>query len=172
MTMRRSVPRGRIRRPMSWVVGEAIPQGLAAGSQQEIDLLASRSDFQRTDVTVTRVRGAGFLRATSDGVADHEMVLGIIVITQQAFTVGGTSVPDPDQDNADWLWWNQVYSVPAFQEDSAGVSRIINLPTMFEIDSKAQRKMNEENQTLVLVIKNAGSVTIQFGMRLRSLLKR
>ena len=135
--------------------------------------MTTRTDFQRTDVTITRIRGELFVDAPNDtNVVAGELDMGLIVVTNQAFAAGAGSLPDPALENADWLWWKHVRYISGFYEDNAGAQRIFNATRYFEVDSKAQRKLDEENKTLVWVVKNQGGSTLRTGLGVRTLLKR
>jgi len=172
MTNRRTFPRA-ARRPMSWVIDNLPATAVTAGSLLRTDLLSSRSDQQRTDVTVTRVRGEVAVGAPDDGSTPIQVFMGIMVVTQQAAAGASSATPDPEIDNADWLWFRAIHLLNTFQEDSAGANRVVKLPRYIEVDSKAQRKMNEENKTLVHIVKvEAASAAIVLSMSFRTLLKR
>jgi len=173
MTSRNRVVVRAPRRPMSWVLSTAGSTPIAAGAVAAVDLLASRTDFQRTDVTVTRIRGELALTPQSDVDDTYQWFAGITVVNKQAAGVGVTALPDPETENADWLWFDGGHIFPAFYADSAGVERVLALPRYISIDSKSQRKMHEENKSLQLIIKNdAASSPLEFMFVTRTLLKR
>ena len=156
---------------MSWVIVRTAAADLAPGATSVTDMLATRSDFQVTDLTVTRVRGEIVVSPLSSSDVERAMFMGIIVVSQQAEAAGAGSVPDPSLDNADWLWFSGVNFVRSFYND-AGTDRAYIPARTIVIDSKAQRKMNEENKTLAFVVKNQGAGTLEFEMYARTLLKR
>ena len=98
--------------------------------------------------TLHRLRG-NVLVNMDVGAADQSMVvgLGVALVSTDAFTVGGTSLPSPiDDDEFPWIWHQFVplRSITGTQVDEPSQSRYI------EVDSKAMRKVKPA-QTLVLV---------------------
>ena len=172
MTTRRRFAVTRVRRPMSWVISHTVSSAIAANAKRDTDLLATRSDAQRTEMTVTRTRGAITVRADSDASTEGILLGGIIVVTQQAMAVGGASIPDPEIDNADWLWFGVMMTPSSLYADAGGVERVFNQGHQFSVDSKAMRKLGEENKTLALVLKNSNGGSVVVGSVIRTLLKR
>ena len=82
-------------------------------------------------------------------------------------------MPDPEIDNGDFLWFTVGHIGDVLYEDSTGVQRVVRQTRYFMVDSKAQRKMNEENRTLAFVFRNdAGSAAVNVAFGIRTLLKR
>ena len=117
--------------------------------------------------TLLRIRGNLLVKATPDAVADNTVVgLGMGIITTDAATIGGTSVPGPLGD-PDWDWvWHQYVPLDAGQAALAGddIGTFVRVP----IDSKAMRKM-KTNESLVLIghaaNSNFGALVVSGGMR-------
>ena len=99
-------------------------------------------------VTLMRVRGTiayNCLGASTVGFAS--VSFGLIVVTDEAFTAGVASVPDPrDAPEADWLWKGQLYT----RAESTTTATIRSPVAVVEVDSKAMRKAKDV-QRLVLV---------------------
>ena len=100
-------------------------------------------------LTLMRCRGEIILEATPDASGDSDVVgLGLIIVSGDAFVVGGASLPGPISDaSASWLWHRFVCleaSTNALDGSHILTNRII------EVDSKAMRKM-KPNDTLALV---------------------
>ena len=84
-------------------------------------------DFQATAVVGDRVTGAW----------------GISLVSRDAFGIGGTSLPDPSDDNADWIA-HGAFSVVA--DVAAVISRPRNGQWLIKNDS--MRRMRENNSVL------------------------
>ncbi len=100
-------------------------------------------------VTIVRNRGEIFVKGTPDAVADDTVVgLGIIVVSRQAESVGGTSVPGPIADpQASWIWHQYV----PLSAGTAGITGDdLGSMVRVSVDSKAQRKMNV-NESLAFI---------------------
>ena len=118
-------------------------------------------------VTLVRSRGFLLIKGTPDAIADNAVVsLGLIVVSDNAAAVGGTSVPGPGNDpDAPWIWHQfvplQAGSTGLLGDDIGSVVRV-------EIDSKAQRKLGI-NETLILVGETSSgtysSITVNGGVR-------
>ena len=75
------------------------------------------------------------------GAASDSMIVGIglIIVSADAFTVGGASVPSPIDDTAaNWMWRHYFAFTPAVAAESATE---LGLYQEVVIDSKAQRKI-------------------------------
>ena len=118
-------------------------------------------------VTLMRTRGNILIKGTPDAVGDDAVVgLGVIVVSDNAAAVGGTSVPGPINDpDAPWVWHQYVPldagSAGLLGDDIGSIARV-------EVDSKAQRKIGI-NETAVMVIElslaDYASVRISGGLR-------
>ena len=120
--------------------------------------------------TVIRTRGLFSYRSDQFAASEVQIgAVGIAVVTEQASTVGITAVPHPNTDSAwgGWLWHSyflsrvDVSSAVGVQFD--GVHNIV-------IDSKAMRKVDEDER-LVVVVENSGAFGIQFNTSERFLSK-
>jgi len=119
------------------------------------------------DVTIVRARGNILVQATPNAVGDDDIVaFGLIVVTAQAFTAGGVSLPGPFANpDAEWAWHQYV----PLKAGSAGLlGDDIGTNVRVEVDTKAQRIL-KVNQVYVLVGElNTGefaSVQVQGGIR-------
>ena len=86
-------------------------------------------DFQATAVVGDRVQGS----------------FGISLVSRDAFGIGGTSLPDPSADNADWIA-HGAFSVVA------DVAAVFSRPRngQWLIENNSMRKMRENNSILCL----------------------
>ena len=171
MTNRRTFVR-RPRRAVRWVLGGSGRINLAAGASAISDMLSVAPDFEKTDVTITRIRGDLVVAYPNDNGGTAKLTMGLIVVTQSAFAAGIAAVPDPALEDADWMWWSAYNMIEGFYADSTGVERRIVTPRYESIDNKSQRKMNEGESTLVLAVKNNGAFSLTYEMAARILLKR
>jgi len=158
----------RPRRQFQWlsVIARTEIQGLGA-TQSLGDVSLGFGVNQR--VTLARVRGNARGHMESAAASDSMIVgLGLIVVEEQAFTAGAASMPSPTDDpNAEWLWHQLFVFGPAV---SAQAVNTIDSYSSVEIDSKAMRKM-DENETLGFVwdsIITAGSPTFEGIAAIRS----
>ena len=101
--------------------------------------------------TVVRIRGELTLAAdTSLPPGVLPWAAGITQVSRKAFTAGIASLPFPGVDDADWQWYQ------AGAVGDGGSSTIIpeNDVVHTIIDSKAMRRYEQDDQTMVLVISN------------------
>jgi len=123
------------------------------------------------NIDETILRTVGVLGVESDQIAASETQLGafgMIVVSDQAVSVGASAIPGPVSDIGDDGWF--VY-VPILQSlvfgsaigfDPSGI-------VQYNFDSKAKRKI-QEGETVALIIENAGaSFVFNAGLRFRLL---
>ena len=150
-----AVGRG-VKRQTLWI-GSTSPQtgetALAAGSAV---LFARVSAAQVSDVApLTWVRNRGLFSVRSDQQITSEEVhgaFGIAVVSEAAAAAGVGSIPTPitESDWDGWMVWQpfahhmHVATAVGFSEPSAG---------RFDYDSKAMRKMADQ-ESLVFVVEN------------------
>ena len=119
----------------------------------------------------TLIRTRGLLTIMSDQVTTQERqmgAVGIAVVTAQAESVGITAIPHPDTDAAwgGWLWHTyfarQMEFVTGAGFDPNWVQNIV-------IDSKAMRKVDEDER-IVVVVENSSphGMLINTSMRVLS----
>ncbi len=101
--------------------------------------------------TVVRMRG--LVTAELDaGAATAEnalIVLGIIKVSQNAFDVGITAIPNPTDDSGeDWIWQGSLYVSTGSQ--SGGADFGSNAVDRVVVDSKAMRKI-KDGEVFVIV---------------------
>ena len=122
---------------------------------------------QELDFTIIRNRGR-FI-ANTDQQAAGELwsgAFGIIVVSAQAASVGATAIPGPvtDQD-ADWMVWEPFQGLFSF---GTNVGFDGNSGIQFEFDSKAMRKISEDQVAAVMVENNTANA-FQFTLGLSTL---
>jgi len=157
---RRSNFRRGPRRPTDWSasVAQASYVALAAASAIISEVFVPIVGGE----TLIRTRGL-FSYASDQEVANETQAgaFGIGVVSEQAATVGITAVPHPFTDAAWGGWLYHTYFASRFRFVSAvGVSFADGVTTQV-IDSKAMRKIGE-NERLVVVVENIASAGMVF----------
>ena len=158
------------RRSTSWL---DIPLGIVNVGAGGASIFASLSVAELAKRPFTIVRTHLEVKFGSDQAIATESQLGAIglcVVSDQAAAIGITAVPTPDTDLSSDLWFlNQVvfndflfFSQAGF-EDNAG--------RRYSIDSKAMRKVNDDQDVLVVVEATGGSDGTQFFVGGRILIK-
>jgi len=125
------------------------------------------------DATVLRCRGNLLITATPDAATDSDVIaFGIGVVTVNALTVGGTSVPGPLESMGwdGWLW-HQFVPMDAFGASGVATNmagKAIATSHRVEIDAKAMRRLPQDNAVILvaeLSIGDFASVEVSGGMR-------
>ena len=115
--------------------------------------------------TVVRTRGQVSVKPTTYA-ADIETVgaFGIAIVSAQAFGIGITAIPGPfiDSDWDGWFVWRSFSFAYEFHDATASLLGSFQQ----EVDSKAMRKVSE-NETIVLVAESqSGGFDISFPIRM------
>jgi len=123
-----------------------------------------------TPETILRIRG--LFTVQSDQAAASETPLGAIgicVVSDQAVAAGVASVPTPATEGASDLWlMHQYFHAPMVFVSGVGVH---NLAFQYQIDSKAMRKVSED-ETMIVVVENSSSAhAMDFAIDIRVLAK-
>lgn len=145
---------------LDWIAGTTTGSSIAAGAGSlSAGSLAINSGSD--DVTLKRVRGSIWLYPNTpfDTSQIFAGAVGIIKCTDRAATVGVTALERPWTDgDADWIW-HAYFQFGYFQ---AAVDTAINNPGIrLEIDSKAQRRMDNTEQ-IAIVLENQGTTQVNF----------
>ena len=174
------------RRSTSWRSSVSTGSGDAGGAQtisSTIAQLAINSGPAIADgETVVRIRGEfmAFLSAAGAALEGYHGAFGIGVGTDAAFAAGVSSFPSPTTDE-DWDGWmyhryvalQAVGIIGGSAVDDEAALNVIPASVRFEIDSKAMRKMREEEllfASLALTEVGTGS-TLKWYMACRHLVK-
>ena len=116
----------------------------------------------------TVLRTVGQLSVTSDqagSVEDQIGAFGLVAVSDAAFAVGISAIPDPISRQSDDGWF--VYQAFTQQGDASATS---SLPRTYNFDSKAKRIISLEGVTIVISLTNASlSHGIKFALNLRIL---
>ena len=120
--------------------------------------------------TAIRIRGLFSWITDQDAAEETQLgAVGIAVVTAQAVSVGITAVPTPNTDAAWGGWmWHSYFSSKVVVGDATGFQ--INGMNHIVIDSKAMRKVDEDER-LVVVVENSAAFGILIGNSIRILSK-
>ena len=101
-------------------------------------------------LTVVRIHGmlSCYLGTTSAGVRGFHCVFGMGIVSNDAFAVGVTAVPNP-ADDMDWPGWmvHRIFDVQSLTATIADGSNAVSAVGLIEIDNKSMRKLGL-NETL------------------------
>ncbi len=132
------------------------PSVLAANSVNLFTLFTNAQMFSGELVDHTIIRTRGFIGVQSDQVGTSEsgmIALGIILQNERARVAGAAAVPTPIvSPDAGWF----VYGLFPWMSRFADATGIVTPGQMFEIDSKAMRKV-DGSDSVVLVVDNASA---------------
>ena len=118
--------------------------------------------------TVVRTRGTAIFRPTAFSAdLEYSGAYGLAVVSDQAVAAGAASIPRPFTDD-DWGGWLVHGYYQGHLEFQSGVG-ISSFPNLTEIDSKAMRRISE-NESLVWMVESQ-SGAIQASIHARVLLK-
>ena len=162
---------GRFKPPTDWAsINSAVQTNVGAASKV---LLGSFSSSLGTE-TVRRTRG--LLSWSSDQQTASEFVpgaFGMCVVSLDAFTAGVASLLGPVSDAGSDLWF--VHQWMMFDlRFASGVGLEPHFDRQYEFDSKAMRRVTEEER-VVLVVENAhasSGAAFNFQIRLLGSLSR
>ena len=163
------------RRKTAWGVGpESINQAINSTAAV---LWGTGSALAAQDaVTIVRIRGFLQLMLTSTSVAQGGFrgAVGIGIVNDNAFTVGGVAsilTPLTDDDWDGWMWHSylNVNSVTATIADGANA---VSAVYRTEIDTKAMRKFNSDEVVMgVIEVAEVGTEIAVLSAQTRMLLK-
>ena len=120
----------------------------------------------------TLIRTRGLVTIRSDQFAASENMIGafgMCIVTDQAASIGITAIPHPATDAA-WGGWFVHFFYSQQMRFGTGVGFDPNAVVQYPIDSKAMRKVDED-ETLAVVVENAGSEGIVITSSVRILSK-
>jgi len=162
-TRRRVITRGQ-RRPTSW--GGSLAVGLTPVAALTKILLATAVPDFTAGETIRRLRGT-FVVTAGSAFFFHGAI-GAFIANDTAVSVGVGSLLDPVTDVQDdaWLWYHSFQGgTLAGGAGSAGVGGA----QVYEIDSKAMRKM-DNGFSMVFVVANSSAVSaFSIAMSVRAL---
>jgi len=123
---------------------------LALDATQVVGTSAAGAGFSEK-TTIIRVRGSATVAMDAGAIADSMVVgLGLLVVRNNAFTVGGaSSMPSPIDDPEAQFLYHQLFSLGPSVSATDDASSIVNNARV-EIDSKAMRKVSPD-ETLAFI---------------------
>ncbi len=156
MARRFTRPRGRLgsRRETMWIQVQPGIQNLSAAVTPVLITQLNAAALALRPFTVIRTRG--FFGVRTDQVSASESFdasLGYSVVSDQAAAVGVTAVPTPESDRGSDLFFVYESIMGRFNFVSA-VGMEGNILQSMQFDSKAMRKVNDD-QTIVSVIESS-----------------
>jgi len=166
------VLRGTVRRMSQWLASADVvaDQALAAGSIL-FDQSLNATALALRPFTVVRTRGELWVR--SDQIAANELpfgALGFCIVSDTATALGVTAIPAPiiSEDSDLWFvyqhWLASVRVATAVGFDDQAFTR-------YSFDSKAQRKVNND-QDIAVMLENASAANgVSLVLKFRILIK-
>ena len=146
-----------VRRPVEWLrqftaittINSAIGVSVAAA----FDLTPTQL-LTIVSPTIVRIRGELTLSADfGAGLVLLSWAAGIVQISRKALLSGIAAVPFPMIDDADWQW----FEAGAIGDGAAGTSPEEDVLHV-NIDTKAMRRYEQDDQTMALVVANNSQV--------------
>jgi len=144
-----------VKRPVEWlrgltamveVVGAA---GVNVGSAFNISG-AFPAFAAATSPTIVRIRGTLNVGGRASVGPFIPFSAGFVQMSAKAFSVGLTAIPFPGVNDADWQWYYSGAVGDSVASDEVPEEDVLHI----EIDSKAMRKYEQDDQIMVFVITN------------------
>ncbi len=161
------------RRAVDWAISiqDSGFTALAAVTTANLGGGLALSGISTGPFTIIRIRG--LLSIATDQEAQSEVqvgALGITVVTLRAAAAGVASLPRPQSDPfADWMLYESFAQRFRFVSGVGVGWRTVH---QYVLDSKAMRKIDAPSeQSLAVMIENAGGNVIEHSIHLRALVK-
>ena len=170
MARRRQFRGGSLRRRTGWDDGPGFISNLGTVTSTSVAIVGSGLSVLEDGNTIIRTRGMLqlILTAADAPLSGFRGAFGICIVSEDAFAVGVTAVPDP-VDDAEWdgWFWHQFYSLmqPITFAAQSTASSVLTL----EIDSKAMRKIRATDVVILVgehIESGTASMTVVAGTRL------
>jgi len=151
---RRSAPRrNSVKRPVEWLRTRTAFTNLPGAAGVPTGVAFDMTPTQLLTVispTIVRIRGELSMSAdlSTDGMTVY--AAGFLQMSRKAFTTGIAAVPFPGVDDADWQWYHSA----AVGDSGSSVLVPENDVVHVMIDTKAMRKYEQDDQTLIFVVAN------------------
>jgi len=104
--------------------------------------------------TIVRIRGELSVAADFSTGGMIPWAAGFVQMSRKALLTGIAAVPFPGVDDADWQW----YHSGAVGDAGSGVVIPENDVVHVMVDTKAMRRYEQDDQTLVFVVTNASAI--------------
>jgi len=151
MARNHRIVRGR-KRDTLWAGIGGTATTIAAGGSRVITNSASASLLALRPFTIVRTHLEILLRTDQDVANEDQFAAaGVCVVSDQAFTIGVTAVPNPAGDASSDLWLLHQWLIGSNWRGSGGVDIAGQRGKTYSVDSKAMRKV-EEGQNLIVVL--------------------
>jgi len=157
------------RRKTSWNIG---PHGKVSHSSNTVSIFPIGAQALIDGQTIIRIRGElnmglSSIAAAIDGFT--RVAFGIGIVTENAFSAGVASVPDPLADIA-WEGWMAYWTGTFYGVVTATISQDIPANVRVDIDSKAMRKIANTDILMGVfsTLEEVGTATVraQFSSRI------
>ncbi len=140
-------------RKMLWAPFGVGTQALGASAAVSVDLLSliRAAVPSINNFTIVRIRGLWGVGPSAVTSSSLFYEAGMIVVTQPAFDAGAS--PDPENDDASYMWRNSAIWTALFVREF-GAGSFVSTPVLMPFDVKAQRRVDQADNTLAFVVKN------------------
>ncbi len=172
MANRSRFPAARSRAPkrkVLWVGTATTADATVAAGLSVIHSSFDPSSLGILQGTIVRTRGlfqAFPVAFTAD--ANWTCAYGLCIVSDEAFAAGAASIPRPHDDD-DWPGWLVHGYFSGHVEFSSGTSVLV-VPQMWEINSKAMRKVSPNETAVWMIESNSGPDLLTF-LQARVLMK-
>ncbi len=103
------------------------------------------------NVTISALNFNINYRLTASTTGDDVTVFcGVIIVGLDAFTIGGTSLPDPASDHSDWMFW-ESRTLTSSRDVTDVDEQVYN--SQLEIRNRSMRKMRENHSVLAMIFR-------------------
>ncbi len=157
-------------RQTEWLASADVSAGVAvAAATLVFDSSMAVGELAKRPFTITRVRGIMAVRSSQvAALQDQFGALGFAVVSDEAVAVGVSALPAPitnEQSDLFFVW------LPFAQSQGVSSSGAGIFSVSYQLDSKAQRKV-EPGQDIVVVVENASASTaFTYFLKWRMLIK-
>ncbi len=163
MVVRRRQAMGRsARRETSWLDIEPVAVNFSAAGSAAITHVMTAAELAKRPFTVVRTHLSLHI-GTDQNVGKEEQVgaVGLCVVADQAAAIGVTAVPTPFVDMASDLWFLHKALIADFIFGSTASFNADSGQSVYA-DSKAMRKVNDDQQ--IIVVGEAASISDGFNL--------
>ncbi len=160
-----------IRRTSMWLFGTPVATSLGAASTAVIQNALNAAALALRPFTIVRTRGTFHLQSDQQAVTEfYQASIGMAVVSDQANAIGVTAVPTPETDRGSDLFFVYETLESQFLFLSA-IGAISPTGVRKDWDSKAMRKVNDDEQVLLVAETSAISIGAIVATSFRTLIK-
>jgi len=154
-----------------WLAGDVSGVTLAAASTASLLFSYNAGALALRPFTIVRTRGVLLVRSDQAAVSeDYQVAMGMSVVSDQANAIGVTAVPTPATDSGSDMFFVYEQVLGHFQFlDSTGFHPAA--ATVLQFDSKAMRRVNDDQDLAVTLETAAASSGAVAQMMFRQLVK-